>query len=207
MKAAQPKTALQLAQEGRLKRGAQGWGTLTDAQRAAWAQATVTFGLKAKGTRRQKPKLLSGSQYYTSLTAKFLACTPGGTVPVNPPATKFTGDTVSFTLTATTGNLTVAANQANKAGVKVEILTQRLAAGYRKPAAGGYRVKGYVQFAAGSLSVNLAVAPGAYSVAVQFVNAATGETSGYQVLGTGVVTLALEDGGLADGDETLAQAA
>ena len=196
----QPNSPSQQAQKGRFWRGAQGWAGLTDAQRAAWTLAVATLGIKAKGARRQKPRAMTGAQFYTSLTSKFLACSPGGTVPANPPATRFAGDTVAVALTASTGVLTVTANQANKTGVRTEIMVQRLAAAHRKPTPGGYRARAYVAFATGLLTLNLNVAPGAYAVAIQFVNVATGETSGFQVLGQTLVALALEDGGLADAD-------
>lgn len=199
VKAVQPNSPLQVAQQGRIKRGAQGWGNLTDAQRQDWTEKAAAFGIKTKSARRQKPTAMRPENWYTSLSAKFLACTPGGTVPANPPATKFQGDTATFTIEATTGAITVTASGANKTGVKTEILLQRLAAGYRKPTTNGYRSKAYVAFDQHNLSTTLSVTPGAYSVAVQFVNAATGETSGFQVLGSLTVALALEDGGLSDG--------
>ncbi len=194
----QPNTAAQQAQKNRIRRGAQGWGSLTDGQRAQWASTVASFGIKAKGTRRLAPQAMTPANYYTSLTSKFLACSPLGTVPVLPPATKFGGDTVGFVVTPNTGSLRVTATNANRAGVKTEIMVQRLAASYRKPTPSGYRTKAFVAFATGALSTDIPVSPGAYSVAVQFVNVATGETSGYQVLGVQSVALALEDGGMAD---------
>lgn len=200
----QPGTASQKAQQSRLGRGAQGWGSLTDAQREAWTQAATK--VKSRSVRRMKPKAITGPQLYTSLASKFLACSPGGTVPVYPPATAFKGDpSMVLTLTASTGNLVLSANHGNLAGVKTEIKVQKLAAIYRKPEKGGFRTKSYVAFAGTSLSASIPVAPGAYSVAVQYVNVATGETSGFQIVGQVAVALALTEGGL--GDESLDAAA
>ena len=201
----QPNSPAQQAQQRRFGRGAQGWGALTDGQRAQWTATVAAFGIKGKGDRRKRPKAISGSNYYTSLTAKFLAATPGGTVPATPPATRFAGDTVTFALTTTTGSLVVTASGANKAGVTTEIMVQRLAASYRKPTPNGYRTKAFVAFAPSAPSKSIPVTAGAYAVAVQFVSLATGETSGYQTLGTSLVALSLEDGGAAD--EALEQAA
>lgn len=201
----QPNTPAQVAQQGRVKRGSQGWGELSDTERAAWTEAVETFGVTSKSVRRRRPKLLTGAQYFTSLTSKFLACTPGGTVPKLPPTKRFIGDSIEFTLSTTPGNIVVTASGPNSSGVKTEIRVQRLAAAYRKPSPNGFRTKAFVAFSGTTLSHSIPVSAGAYAVAVQFVDVASGAVTGYEVLPTSVVLLALEKGG-ADTEVSLPKA-
>ena len=209
VKAVQPNTPGQLAQQGRIGDGAKGWGSLSDSERASWAETVRAFGIKAKGVRRQKPVAMRPENYYTSLSAKFKACSPTATVPKLPPAKRFNGDGLVYTLSQSAGHIEIEVNVANKAGVKTEISVQRLAAAYRKPTPNGYRVKQFMAFTGEKLSTSVLVSPGAYSVAIQYIETSSGQTSGFQVLGTVTVALALEQGGRSDEgfEEGLAEAA
>ena len=209
VKAVQPNSPGQLAQQGRIRDGSQGWGSLTDAERASWAEGVRAFGIKAKGVRRQKPVAMRPENYYTSLTAKFKACSPTLAAPKIAPTTRFNGDGLVYTLSKSAGHIEIVANVANKAGVKTEISVQRLAAAYRKPTPNGYRVKQFMAFTSEKLSASVLVSPGAYSVAIQYIETSSGQTSGFRVLGTVTVALTLEQGGRSDEgfEEGLAEAA
>ena len=195
-------TPAKSAAEARFTRGAQGWGLLTDAQRAAWTAAAR--GVLSKDPRRLRPKAISGPNLYTALTAKFLQLSPAGTVPAFPPAGRFPGDGVTFEVDDTGGSCTITASAANRPGVTCEFLTQALAAAYRKPT-GEWRHAAFHAFAAGTLSYTLALPAGYTALAVQFVETATGRVTGFQTLGSGLTLRAVE-GGLAEEAERPARA-
>ena len=79
------------------------------------------------------------------------------------------------------------ASAPNSPGVWTELLTQRLAAAWRKPHPNEYRTRAFVGYATGSTEAVVACEPGAYACAVRFVRAATGQASPLLPLGVVVV--------------------
>ena len=121
---------------------------------------------------------LSGINVFTALSTKFLQITPGGTLPVTPPATAFLGDSVTVTAAGKAGSVLFTANHGNAEVVKTELLLQKLPTRARVPTKTGYRSKAFVAFAAGSLTHSVTARKGWYAPAVRFVNAHTGEEMG-----------------------------
>ncbi|MCW5937601.1 MAG: hypothetical protein KIT11_09885 [Fimbriimonadaceae bacterium] len=134
-------------------------------------------------------------QAFVALSTKFLQATPGGSVPLAPPTTPFTGDTVVVTATATTGKVTFTANQPNASNVTTEILLQPLASQIRNPQKGAYRTKKFFRFLPGSLSTDVDVPAGWYAAAVRFVKTTTGQAATIQPIGISQVSFSVAESG------------
>ena len=85
------------------------------------------------------------------------------------------------------GAILFSASAPNSPGVLTELLTQRLAAAWRKPHPNEYRTRGFVAFESGATEAVLPCAPGAYACAIRFVRADSGQASPLLPLGTVVV--------------------
>ena len=169
-----PRTAAQVLTRNGFATAAQGWGRLTDAQRADW----VRFGQTLS-----RP----GFNVYVALTAKFQRLHPGQTAPVSPPPGPFFGDNVSLVLGSSPGAVTLTASQANATGVVTEVLTQRLRNAHTKPKPRNWKAAGFVTFASGSLTQSVATGPGCFAVAYRFVQASTGQETSMAIVGATVV--------------------
>ncbi|MCW5940056.1 MAG: hypothetical protein KF884_09940 [Fimbriimonadaceae bacterium] len=132
---------------------------------------------------------------FMQLAVKFLQLNPSGTIPVTPPAAPFLGDPAVVTATSTTGKVTFNSNQPNQSGVRTELLLQRLKGPNWNPQPGAYRSQKFVQFAPGSLSSDVDVAPGWYAPAYRFVLAATGQATEIVPLPVRQVSLSVQAGG------------
>ncbi|HZH97396.1 MAG TPA: hypothetical protein VEX38_00375 [Fimbriimonadaceae bacterium] len=155
----------------------------------SWNQYAANFHSRSKGGKLVKK---SGINVFTALATKFLQVTPGGTLPLDPPLTRFTGDSITVTATNGTGKVTFTASAANAAGVKTELLLQPLASPNRKPQKGAFKSYGFVAFASGSLSSDVIVPTGHYAAAYRFVKTASGQDTELVVLPNLTVALSLE---------------
>ncbi len=185
----QPDTAAQRAIRNDLSRAAATYKNLTTAQVTAW---------RAYANTQSRTNPISGETYFQTantafvgLAVKFLQVTPGGTVPVAPPTTAFTGDTITVTALASSGKVTFTASGANASGVTTELLLEPLKSPNRKPSGKGYRSKAYFAFASGTLSHDVTVPTGYYAAAYRFVKTATGQMTELIPLGTQGVTFAV----------------
>ncbi len=158
-----------------------GWSALTSAQKAQWQNYASTIKRRNKTTGK-----LSAPQarnVYGGLTTKFYLINPTGTAPTTPPATTFAGDSITVTAAFADSTLGFTASAANAAGVKTELLLQKLPNDDRTPSKDSYRTKQYVAFATGSLYVPInGLAPGFYAPAYRFVKSATGQEVGLVTL-------------------------
>lgn len=191
-----PKTAAQTQVRANLTKASGTFKNLTTAQIAAWANY-------ANGIVKHNP--VTGKAYsptplasYTALATKLLQISPSATLPVLPPTSAFTGDSIAVAATGGTGQITFTANGANATNVRTELLVQTLKSKNRTPAAKGYRSRGFVAFAAGSLTSVVSVPTGYYAAAYRFVNVTTGQATALVPLTVLTVALAVEDGGLAE---------
>ena len=191
VKSAYNPSEAQLAQEERFTDGSDGWGRLTDLERAAWDQAALS--VMSKDPRRIRPRSIQGRSLYIGRIAKILQA--GGTVlPTAPPAERFEGEKLLLTLTVQPGQLVVGCpEQGNSANVRTEIRVARLSVAYAKPQPSDYRTKRFVRMAAKD-SVSVPVTPGSYSVIVQSVSLISGEIAGTRVLGKATVSLSVSQG-------------
>ncbi|MBS1712697.1 MAG: hypothetical protein JST30_00020 [Armatimonadetes bacterium] len=188
-----PKSLAQRAVRGYLSKAAKTFEGLTSAQADAWN----AYGA---GQVRHNPVTgetypLSGISAYVELAVKFLQLTPTGTLPVTPPATDFTGDTITLTATAGTGQITLTASGASQLGVTCEVLLQKLPGRNRKPNPDGYVHAAFKLFASGSLDLVVPVPPGFYAAAYRFVKNTTGQATDLVALPVQTVTLMVEGGG------------
>src|SRR5882724_10228675 len=141
---------------------------MTAAQAAAW-------GNYASGQTKSDPR--TGKSYhpsaitaFTALASKFLQVTPGGTIPLTPPATSFGGDTITLTAAGGAAKVTFTASGGNGTNIYTELLLQPLKSANRKPQPGGYRTKMFFSFSLGSPSQIVTVPAGWYVPAYRFVN-------------------------------------
>ncbi|RYG22842.1 hypothetical protein EON82_15890 [bacterium] len=188
-----PRTAAQLAVRGAQTKSSQLWKNMTPSQIAAWTFYASNLPQVAK--RSGLRKKVNPINAFCALGDKFLLVTPGGVVPMVPPTSAFTGDNLTITATAGTGQVTFTASAANTTGTTTELLLQPLKGKNRTPLAKGYRTKTFKVFLAGSLTMNVSVPTGYYAAAYRYVNVATGQATPLVPLSVLTVALSLEDGG------------
>ena len=192
-----PQTKAQMDVRAAFSKATKAWKNLTTAQADAWdAYAlTITETEEVSGVKTHR----SGFNWYTGLSSRFyLVNGISGTAPTTPPTTPFTGDSLTFTIAPgeTGSSIEFTASAANTAGTKTALLLQQLSSANGKPQKNGYRTKGYVAFAAGSLSAEVPVTPGFYSAAIQYVKTSTGQETTTQVVGeVGPISFAVAQGG------------
>ena len=170
----QPRTTSQTTVRANLTKTSGLYKNMTASQLAVWAYYASTLS---------KHDPLSGKTYapapgtvFGGLADKFLQINPNGTVPMTPPSTSFSGDSITVTAVGGTGKVTFTASAANTAGVKTELLLQPLKGRSRVPFAKAFRSKAFVAFAAGTLSQDIVVPAGFYAPAYRFVNPTTGQS-------------------------------
>lgn len=188
-----PKSAAQLSVRAALGKASGTFKAFTPAQVAAWTAYAATI---------VKRNPITGKSYnptpinaFVALASKFLQINPTGTIPLTPPAGPFTGDNITLTALGGTGKVTFTASAANSLSTKTELLLQPLKSKNRVPGSKGYRTKGFVAFAAGSLSSDVNVPAGSYAAAFRFVNVTTGQETALQILPVQLVSFAVEQGG------------
>lgn len=188
-----PRTTPQQAVRSHFSKAASTFKNLTTTQLAAWQAYALSI---------DKVDPVSGQTYhptainaFLALAAKFLQNNPGGTIPVTPPSSAFTGDTITLSVTPGTGQVTFTASAGNAIGVTTELLLQRLVSKNRTPDPRAYRSKGFNFFTSGTLNKVVTVQPGYYAAAYRFVNTSTGQATVLQTLPVQQVTLALAKGG------------
>jgi hypothetical protein len=171
-----PQTPAQVAVRDKLTVAARTYRGLTLAQAAPWKAYALTLTRRDRRTgKSHHPTPLAA---FNALAAKFLQINPHGTIPLVPPTTPFTGDTVTITAANEGDGITFTASAANATHVKTELLLQPLASPHRTPAKNGYRTQRFVAFATGSLTFAINVPDGWYAPAYRFVNAQTGQDMG-----------------------------
>ncbi len=175
-----PQSSAQLAQQARIKKAAAAFGSLTSAQNAAWQTYAQNHLVKSKNGEDVAPSAYAA---FAGLYTKFIQVNPNGTFPASPPSVPFGGDSVVMSATGVDGVITFTASKANTAGVTTELLIQPLRNVFRKPTP-NYTSKGFFTFVTGTLTKTLTVPAGAYSVAIRFVNSATGQEVSKVVLGS-----------------------
>jgi len=185
-----PRTAAQQGIRSAFSKATATWKTLTSTQVQAWNAYALTV---------TKTNPITGNTYhptgfnaFTGLAIKFLQINPTGTIPVTPPTSAFTGDTITITATGGSGAITFTATAQNATGIKTEILLQPLPNANRAPQPGHYRTKAFNNFGNLAHTYTATLLPGTYAAAYKFVNTATGQETPLQPLPVQQVTLALE---------------
>ena len=143
---------------------------------------------------------MTGITAYNMLASKFLQVNPNGTVPVAPPTAAFVGDSLAITAASGLGSITFASNAASSPNVKVELLVQPPKGKNRKPGTRRYVSKGFVAFAAGSLTSMVGALSGYYACTYRYVSTTTGQATALTPITTVTIALSVEDGDL--GEET-----
>lgn len=190
-----PKTASQQAVRTAFKKATQQWKTLTAPQMQVWRDYAATRAETEETTGRKFE--LTGFNWFVKFAARYFAVNPSATsAPTTPPANDFNGDTITLSVTASSGGVKFTASAANGTNITTALLVQRLANAGRTPQSGGYRTKAYFTFTSGSLNNTVPLPPGYYAVGYEFVNTQTGQESQRVLLGTvGPVSFAVQSGG------------
>ena len=191
----QPNTPSQRAANGRFSLVASHWRALTVSQRLEWSSAAVDSRREAADAKKSYRS--SGYALYSSLSNLWLqAHNDQGTPPVAPPSDEWAGPALTITAAASSGSVVFHGSASTSAGTTIQFEVQRLASGSRKPSKTGYRVAGFSGLDAGDGNeASFAVRPGAYCARYAFVNAATGQRTGFVEIAVTGVALALEQGG------------
>ena len=174
-------TPAQTSVRSAFTRASAAFKNMTPAQVTNWRNYALT--ITKKNTVNGKAYHPTPINAFNGLTSKFLQINPAGTVPLTPPSSSFTGDTLTITVAGGTGSLAWTANAANAANIKTEFLAQRLVSQNRVPTYKGYRSKGFLAFAAGGLTGTVFVSSGYYAVAYRYVNTLTGQETPLVALG------------------------
>lgn len=192
-----PRTAKQTVVRDNLGKAARTFATLTPVQAQAWNDygQTITEHNPLNG----KAYHPAGIDIFVALATKFLQASPAGAIPIVPPSTPFTGDSVLITPSSPgAGTITFTANQQNAAGVTTELLIQKLPGRNRVPNPNGYKNAAFKAYTSGSLTQNVSVTAGNYALAYRFVKTATGQATNPVAISILTVALSLEDGGMMD---------
>ncbi len=171
----QPDTPGQIAQRGRIVRIGRAWRGMTLAQAEAWRRYA------AAQTGQAEWRTASGQHVFTQLANRFLMASPGGTIPLVPPSSPFSGDGVSFSISPQPGGLQITGSQPNAPGVVTEILLQPLASVHRRTYLQRYRSAAFHSFSTSPLLVESSAS--VVAVAVRFIRLPTGQSTGLIELG------------------------
>lgn len=189
-----PATATQQAARAALTAASRQYSAFNSMQLEAWR----TF---AESIQRTDP--ISGKQYnpsaisvYTELGTKFLQVTPGGTLPLNPPADAYVPPTIVVgtpTYDPSADEVSVTAAAATPAGSTVEILWQKTSGLAELPRANKWKTLGFHTFVTGTLThtftdVTEITSGGAVWFAYRYVKTATGEMGPIVSMGVGTNT-------------------
>lgn len=175
-----PRSSAQSSIRAAMAAAARAFKALSSSDLAEWQ--TYASGIT-------KSQSVSGQSYhptpidaFTALAVKFLQATPAGTIPSTPPATPFTGDTISLTAAGAAGKVTFTPTGSNGSGIKTELLLQKLPSANRKANSGGYRTQTFETTATTTPIDVDGLSAGTYVPAYKFVKTATGQQSGLVVL-------------------------
>ena len=188
-----PESGAQLFVRGNLTKAAKTFKGMTSTQAEAWdnyGESITRHNPVSGGTYTS-----TGINAFVELTTKFLQASPSGTIPMTPPTTAFTGDTITVTATGESGAVEFTASAANASGVKTELLLQPLSSANRKPDPNGYKSAYFVAFASGGMSLQIDAGPGYWAAAYRFVKTATGQATDLIQLPVMTVALSMTEGG------------
>jgi len=136
-----PNTAAQRVVRNNFTKYTAGWSLLTATQKAPWL--TYAANNKRRNKTTGKLSVPQARNIYGGLTTKFFLINPTGTAPITPPVTTFAGDSITVTVAIADSTLTFIASAANAAGVRTELLLQKLLSDDRTPQKDAYRTKQY----------------------------------------------------------------
>ncbi|RYG22975.1 hypothetical protein EON82_15490 [bacterium] len=177
-------TPNQAASMARMTQASQAWNELTRAQAEAWnhfAEGITKAGFTAG--QRYSP---TGHNLFTAYGSKLLQLNPLATLPIWPPAERFTPDCVVLSASAgggvPAGTVRVTSDRENTPGTVVELLVQKLK---NERAAPGerYYTNAFVSFESGAMSYDLPLGAGWWALAHREVDAATGQQTGIMPFG------------------------
>lgn len=145
------------------------WRTFTAAEAASWTEYARLNGFS------------SPYASYAPLATKLIQMNPDAVVPRTPPTSDFQGDVLSYKLEPTTEGVQVISNQPNDTDVTTEILIQRIGRIHCQANPRRYVSRKFSDFA--SLSTELSLRPGAWAIAIRYVNTRTGQVVPLQEIG------------------------
>lgn len=177
---ADPRTPAQMAARERMRRAGYAWRTMTLEQAQNWRAYAAAQNPDGPNARANAQLL------FTRLAVRFLQVNPNAAVPLDPPASPFLGDAVTFSLEPMEGGVRLTADRPNSAGTTTEILVQPLESIHRRTYDSKYRTALFDNFQE-SLFVEVHSRSVAVAVAVRFLRASTGQAT--ELFELGVVSI------------------
>ena len=175
VKGKNPRTAAQTGVRSNFSKAATSYKNMTPAQVSAWQ--VYAAGQIRHDSLSGLSYVPSGNTVFVGLAAKFLQINPTGTVPLTPPTSAFSGDSLTVTAAGSSGKVIFTGSSSNGTNIKTEFLLQPLKSQNRTASATGYRSKGFLAFTTGPYIQNVTVPAGFYVPAYRFVNTLTGQES------------------------------
>ena len=193
----QPFSDSQRVREAAFTKANQTWTTIGREAATAWRKWGAEQKVK---TVAGKFRGREGKDCFVGLFAKMLQVNPLAAIPV-PPAFNFAGDPAVMSISVSSGAVDWDLSQANRPGVTMELMGQRLPSEVALPNKAGYRTIAFHSYPSGALSFQTDLEPGYWCFAAQAVEVASGRVANFQELGFGTVNLAVMQGGLDEAPE------
>lgn len=175
-----PQSAGQTEVRAAMVKAARDYKNLSAADAEAWRFAATSLSFPNGVGGQFAP---SGINFFTQLAAVFYRIDPGGTAPLLPPASDYSGDSNVITGANDVGGVTFTSDAANGADQVTELLYQYLGSGNRMPSANQYTVAAYHDYSAAG-DFDFALPAGFYSLAYRSVLITTGQRGPLTVIGT-----------------------
>ena len=170
-----PRSPAQRAVRARLAAVARCWEGMTIEQAWAWRDY-ARLHEQLTGVRR------SGQLLFNSLAIRFLLVNPNGVIPLLPPSSAFSGDSVTFTAAMDGPSIVVSASGSNAPDVVTEFLIQPLRSVHRRTYRERYRTAAVHAFVAGEPLVLPAPAR-VTAVAIRLIRTSTGQAGNLVEIG------------------------
>lgn len=181
-----PNTAAQSAVRSYLTSASRAYKALSSGNLADWREYALSLNVVDPVTGSSyHPSAIS---VFTGLASKFLQVTPDGVIPTSPPATPFSGDTITVDAAGGADSITFTGSDDNGADIVTEYLLQRLASPARVPRPNGYKSYGFSDDPDTTPFIVSGLSEGSYACAYRFVKTTTGQESGLIIIGIVTVT-------------------
>lgn len=176
VKGANPRSAAQSTVRANLAQGSRAASALSSTNRALWVSygQSLTFHNPVSGAA-YNPSWIT---IYNKLWQDLKLATVGAATPTTPPASPYSGDTITLTAAGSSGTITWTGSAQQTAGSTTFFLMQKLKSANRTPGAKKYVIAKVLPVPATPFQVTKTGLPaGTYAVGYKFVNTTTGQSS------------------------------
>jgi hypothetical protein len=178
-----PRTTDQLDVRALVTAGSREAQALASSDRDDWV--TYANGLTFHNPVSGAAYIPSWMQVYMSYYVPFKLFAPGGSFPDTPPATPYSGDTITLSAAVTGDTITVTGSAQQTAGQTTFLYLEKLKSPNRTPSNRPGKLVSTSAIPATPFEIDIAgLAPGAYALKYRFVKTSTGQGGPLQSLGT-----------------------